>query len=155
MIRTALALALLFTPAAHAATVLSVGDGDTLRVDDGGQRLTVRLACIDAPEKRQAPYGLAARQQLLTLAPIGSQVTLRTQGTDRYGRTIAELFTADGGNVNLAMVASGHAFAYKAFLRRCDRIGYLKAERSAEAASRGVWAAPGGITRPWTFRKQR
>jgi len=26
-----------------AATVVSIGDGDTLRVDDNGQRMTIRL----------------------------------------------------------------------------------------------------------------
>ena len=46
---------------ASAATVLSVGDGDTLRVADGARRLTVRMACIDAPEMAQSPYGSAAR----------------------------------------------------------------------------------------------
>ena len=37
------------------ATVLSIGDGDTIRVLQGQQRLTIRLACIDAPEMAQAP----------------------------------------------------------------------------------------------------
>ena len=44
-----LALLLLLAGPASAATVLSVGDGDTLRVDEGGNLRTVRLACIDAP----------------------------------------------------------------------------------------------------------
>ena len=38
-----------------AATVLSGGDGDTLRVCDGPQRLTIRRACIDALETAQSP----------------------------------------------------------------------------------------------------
>ena len=41
---------------ASAATVVSVSDGDTLRVMDGGQKVTIRLACIDAPEPAQDPY---------------------------------------------------------------------------------------------------
>ncbi len=31
-------------------TVLSIGDGDTLRMREGNRTLNVRLACIDAPE---------------------------------------------------------------------------------------------------------
>ena len=37
------------------ATVLSIGDGDTIRVQQGGKRITIRLACIDAPEMAQPP----------------------------------------------------------------------------------------------------
>ena len=37
------------------ATVLSIGDGDTIRVQQGMQKLTVRLACIDAPPKWPKP----------------------------------------------------------------------------------------------------
>ncbi len=53
-----LVLLLLLAGPATAATVLSVGDGDTIRVADGPQRLTIRLACIDAPEMAQTPYDL-------------------------------------------------------------------------------------------------
>ncbi|WP_226890004.1 thermonuclease family protein [Nostoc sp. MG11] len=37
------------------ATVVSVGDGDTIRVRTGNKTVTVRLACIDAPETKQNP----------------------------------------------------------------------------------------------------
>jgi len=37
-------------PPAHAASVLSIGDGDTITVTEGNRRAKVRLACIDAPE---------------------------------------------------------------------------------------------------------
>ena len=39
------------------ATVLSIGDGDTIRVRQAGRSITVRLACSDAPETAQSPYG--------------------------------------------------------------------------------------------------
>jgi endonuclease YncB( thermonuclease family) len=39
------------------ATVLSIGDGDTIRVRINGKPNTVRLACIDAPETAQSPMG--------------------------------------------------------------------------------------------------
>jgi endonuclease YncB( thermonuclease family) len=53
------------------ATVLSVGDGDSLRVRSAAGPLTIRLACIDAPELAQAPYGAADRASLRRLAPVG------------------------------------------------------------------------------------
>jgi endonuclease YncB( thermonuclease family) len=53
MLRPApLALLLLLAGPAGAATVLSVGDGDTLRVVDGAKRLTIRMACIAMPPRR-------------------------------------------------------------------------------------------------------
>jgi endonuclease YncB( thermonuclease family) len=50
------------TAQALQATVLSIGDGDTLRVREGNGTVNVRLACIDAPESSQAPFGAQARQ---------------------------------------------------------------------------------------------
>jgi len=72
------------------ATVLSIGDGDTLRVRQGGRAITVRLACIDAPEMAQRPHGLQARDYLQQRLPIGQQVRLDVKTTDRYGRTRGE-----------------------------------------------------------------
>jgi endonuclease YncB( thermonuclease family) len=40
---------LLLAAPAHSASVLSIGDGDTITVTEGSQRIKVRLACIDAP----------------------------------------------------------------------------------------------------------
>ena len=152
MIRFApLALLLLLAGPAGAATVLSVGDGDTMRVVDGGKRLTIRMACIDAPETAQRPYGAASRQRQQELAPVGSAVTLRPQTIDKYGRTVAEVFR-NGQNVNLAMVSSGAAFAYRKYLAACDSPAYLGAEAAAQRQRVGVWAVPGGIQRPWDWR---
>lgn len=48
------------------ATVLSIGDGDTIRVQQGAKRLTIRLTCIHAPGMAQAPAGANARRYLQT-----------------------------------------------------------------------------------------
>ena len=78
----------LSTPA-MADTVLSVGDGDTLTVTGTSGRRTIRLACVDAPETAQTPYGYAARAALQQLVPVGSNVQIKVGDTDRYGRTVA------------------------------------------------------------------
>ena len=153
LVLAGLSLAVLapFGQAATAATVLSIGDGDSISVLERGQKLKVRLACIDAPETAQSPYGMASRNQLKTLLHIGSTVSLRVQAVDRYGRTVAEVI-GNKGPINLAVVQSGQAFVYRQYLGRCDRGAYLAAERQAQAQRLGVWAVPGGITRPWDFR---
>ena len=51
----------------NAAEVLAIGNGDTLSVKEGSQTIKVRLACIDAPETSQTPYGIAERQAIKAL----------------------------------------------------------------------------------------
>jgi endonuclease YncB( thermonuclease family) len=135
------------------ATVLSIGDGDTIRVRQAGETFTVRLACIDAPELAQSPWGLQARRYLRQRLPIGRQVHLKVKTTDRYGRTVAEVI----GDINLglALVEDGQAFAYRKYLSSCDAKAYLDAEFRASRHRFGVWQVEGGLTRPWAFRRAR
>jgi len=136
------------------ATVLSIGDGDTLRVREGNRTLNVRLACIDAPETSQAPFGAQARQQLQALAPVGSSVELRIKAIDRYGRSVAEL-TRGGRNLNQALVASGDAFVDWQYITGCDRQTYGRMETEARLRGLGVWGISGGLTRPWDYRSNK
>lgn len=139
---------------AGSAELVSVGDGDTIRVRDGsGQPVTIRLACIDAPETAQGQSGAMATGYLRQLVGNGP-VEIRPQAVDRYGRTVAEVFVR-GQNVNRQMVAAGAAFAYRDYLKGCDGPAYLRAEQQAETYRRGVWQAPGGGQRPWDFRRAR
>lgn len=134
------------------ATVLSIGDGDTLRIRQAGRAVTVRLACIDAPETAQSPWGQQARRYLQQRLALGRQVTLDVKTTDRYGRTVAELLRA-GRNVNQALVGSGAAFVYWRYISGCDRTTYSRLESTARLRRLGVWSAPGGLTRPWDYRQ--
>jgi endonuclease YncB( thermonuclease family) len=136
------------------ATVLSIGDGDTLRVREGSRTLNVRLACIDAPETSQAPHGGSARTQLQALAPVGSAVELRVKTSDRYGRAVAEL-SRNGRNLNQALVASGAAFVYWQYIQGCDRQTYSRLETEARLKAQGVWGVSGGVQRPWEYRSRQ
>ena len=141
------------TPAfAEQARVISVGDGDTLSVLEYGRRITIRLACVDAPEIAQRPYGGQSRAALQALAPVGATVTVQGSKKDRYGRTVAEILRGIT-NVNLELVRRGDAFVYRQYLCGCVRNAYLSAERNAQSARRGVWSGSGGITRPWDWRR--
>ena len=135
------------------ATVLSIGDGDTIRVRQGARAITIRLACIDAPETSQRPWGQQARHYLQQRLPIGRTVSLDVKTTDRYGRTVAEVISDI--NINLVLVEDGQAFAYRQYLGGCDAKEYLDAEYRASRRRYGVWQVPGGITRPWEYRRMR
>jgi endonuclease YncB( thermonuclease family) len=151
----------------YRATVVSVGDGDTLRVQTDGQAqgrgqaqaerhtITIRLACIDAPETAQSPWGQQSRAYLMQRLPRGHQVSIQPHGTDRYGRTVAEVISTSTSTINLQMVADGQAFAYRRYLSGCDAREYLDAEVRASRHRHGVWQVEGGITRPWDFRRGR
>jgi endonuclease YncB( thermonuclease family) len=143
--------AVAFLAQTRSVTVLSIGDGDTLRIREGNRTLNVRLACIDAPESSQAPFGAQARQQLQLLAPVGSSVEVRIKATDRFGRSVAEL-TRGGRNLNQALVASGVALVYWQYIAGCDRQTYGRLETEARLKGLGVWGVSGGLARPWDYR---
>ena len=132
-------------------TVLSVGDGDTIRVNRGGSSLIVRIACIDAPELEQRPWGERARRSLRQRLPLGREVTLDVKTTDRFGRTVAEVIS--DGNIGLAMVEDGQAFAFRRYLNACVADDYLQAEQRARRRRHGLWQEEGGGTRPWVHRR--
>jgi micrococcal nuclease len=119
----------------QAGTVISTGDGDTLRVQVNGKPITVRLACIDAPESTQAG-GKEAAARLSQFLPKNQSVQLRVVELDRYGRTVAEIFKG-GQSVNLQMVQEGRAVVYRQYLNACASTQgrYLQAEAKAKHES--------------------
>ncbi len=90
VITLGLLIGLSLTASADSLTgkVVKITDGDTLYVLDANYKEhKIRLAGIDAPERRQA-YGLASRKHLLSIV-AGKQVTVEYQKRDRYGRIVA------------------------------------------------------------------
>lgn len=135
------------------ATVVSVGDGDTLRMDYQGENITLRFACIDSPETSQTPWGPAATERLRQLTPRGSTIQFREADTDRYGRLVAEVY-AGGQNINLQMVREGHAVVYTQFLRSCPDTQdlLLQAETQARQQRLNFWNQPNPVM-PWDYRR--
>lgn len=131
----------------------SVYDGDTLRVVKGNQELKIRFACIDAPEAKQ-DKGIAARDHLrLLLNRANNQVKINPVDTDRYGRTVAEIYTTSGQLVQLQQVKDGWVWANEKYKSDCPHWNEIaKAEREAKAARRGIWA--GNPMPPWEWRRR-
>jgi micrococcal nuclease len=134
------------------AKILSVGDGDTVRVKTGDTALTVRLACIDAPELKQ-PEGIASAKRLKQLLPINQVVNLKVVGMDNYRRAIAKVYLGQQ-SVNLALVQEGQAVVYRQYLKACPdlKASLLKAEGEAKSKKLGLWSSPNPMM-PWDFRR--
>nr|QBQ67732.1 putative nuclease [Klebsiella pneumoniae] len=81
--------------------VIRVLDGDTIEVKTLPAKIVVyevpirvRLINIDAPEKKQ-PFGRWSTNQLKALL-AGQSVTVSYTQTDRYGRVLGRVVTANG-----------------------------------------------------------
>lgn len=137
------------------STIVSIGDGDTIRIRDGSGKLTVRLACIDAPEISHSPCGARSRVFLQKILPLGTKTILRVQSKDRYGRSVAEVFT-EKGNTNQLTVERGHGFVYRQYLRDCNGSRYLFLKRQTQKLGLEVWSTGSkGIQRPWDCRRNK
>jgi len=119
-----------------------VYDGDTVRLKDGH---TVRLLSINTPEidhnrKPGEPGGEAARKRLENLL-YGHRVRLEydVERRDKYGRTLAHLFTDSGSHLNRVLVEEGLAALsiHPPNLKYLDSL--LAAQHQAEEALRGIW----------------
>lgn len=132
------------------AMVVSIVDGDTIKVRQEGEPVTVRLACIDAPEKGQRGREKSV-QGMQKLLSKGDRVKLRLIKTGRYGRQIAEVYE-QGQLINLQLVKSGQAVVYEDYLDSCDGKRYRKAQQQAQRSRHGVWAFNHPIM-PWNYRR--
>lgn len=128
------------------AKVIAVMDGDTVLALRGAQKIKIRLANIDAPEKGQ-DFGTESRQALLDMV-LRKQVRVNTQAIDSYGRVVAEL-SVDGRSVNEEQVRRGLAWEYMHF--HGDQ-AFSVLQKEAQAARRGLWMQP-DPTPPWEWRK--
>ncbi|MBO3459597.1 thermonuclease family protein [Aetokthonos hydrillicola Thurmond2011] len=136
------------------AVVVSIGDGDTIRVKQNTKTLTVRLACIDAPEMSQAPFGQQAKNRLQQLIPIGSKIVLRGIETDQYERLVAEIYV-NSRSINTNLVQEGQAVVYRHYLKGCSpqlQTSLLNAETSAKGQRLGLWSQLNPVM-PWDFRR--
>jgi micrococcal nuclease len=134
------------------AQVSKVVDGDQVYVtmsncrwpQKGNQQVCqIRLACIDAPQKKDQSFYQASKQRLAQLIPPGTTVMVRDTGDSSYNRIVGEIY-ADNQSVNLLMVREGLAkVSRKHINKQCPGAvnSYLSAEEAAKKESLGIWKA--------------
>ena len=109
----------------YSATIRRWVDGDTVDVtlDLGFDILynnRIRLYGINTPESRtrdleEKERGLAAKDRVKELCPVGSSVTLKTtkDGRGKFGRILGEIFVPGAvQSINQLLVEEGHAVEY-------------------------------------------
>ena len=109
----------------YKATIRRVVDGDTVDVTlDLGFNIMynsrIRLLGIDTPESRtrdleEKKRGVAAKDRVKELCPVGSTVTIKTtkDGRGKFGRILGEIFVEGVvQSINQLLVEEGHAVEY-------------------------------------------
>lgn len=138
-----------------AGRVVGVTDGDTITVLGAGNvQERIRLAGIDAPEKKQ-PFGQASKLSLSNLV-YDRLVTVEWRKRDRYRRIVGQVFVG-GRDAGLEQIRAGmawHYLKYQSEQAPDDRTRYAGAEVEAKGARRGLWRDPDPIP-PWDWRHQR
>jgi len=125
--------------------VEKVFDGDTILLNDGRK---IRFLGINTPEvagkdKSAEAGGEQARHWLLQrLEQQGISLEEDVEKQDKYGRTLAYVFSEDHQLINLELVKNGLASVsiFPPNLKYTDSL--LEAQRSAEQAHLGIWGQP-------------
>ncbi|MGD9332580.1 MAG: thermonuclease family protein [Desulfobacterales bacterium] len=133
-----------------AARVIGVTDGDSVIVlEDGNNRVKIRLHGVDCPEIGQAS-GAEAKNFTSGLS-FGKAIEYRLVGIDKFGSTVATVYLDDGRELNLEIIKAGLGWYEKRYLKRPD---YADAEAQARKDKIGLWADPDPLS-PWEWRRKK
>lgn len=137
------------TTAEITGKVISVKDGDTIKILYNGKTLTIRLAHIDCPEKKQ-PFGVVAKR-FTSEKCYGQTVTIQHENKyDRNKRLIGVVINAKGENINAALLKAGLAWHFKKYSAEKE---YAAMENTARQNKAGLWAGKNPVA-PWEWRNR-
>ncbi len=136
------------------ATIVSIGDRNSLLVRQREQTTTMWLACMEMPDPAQKTWGKTATERLKQLLPAGQPIQIREISRDRYGSIIGEVFV-NGESINLQLVTEGMAALNPQYISECRRTQaqYLLAEAEAQQQGIGLWQESNPCL-PWDYRRR-
>jgi micrococcal nuclease len=126
--------------------VVHVVDGDTIHVQCGGRVEKVRYIGMDAPEIHHPLWGAepgGREAAALNRRLVGGRhvrLELDVRARDQYGRLLAYVWAGDL-MVNAELVRLGYAQVMTVPPNIRYQALFLKLQREARAAGRGLWAA--------------
>jgi micrococcal nuclease len=122
--------------------VVSVTDGDTIRVDHaGGSNDPLRLTGINTPESGEC-YGTESTAALDSLVGDKTVIMIRdVSDRDQFGRLLRYIYLNDGTFVNEVMVSEGFALAREFPPDTAQAVLLGAAQAQAETERLGLWAA--------------
>lgn len=149
--------------------VVSINDGDTIKIKTASKTERVRLVGTDTPEhaqnggEAQSPWDELAEKNLKKLLPPGADVEVQVVERDIH-RRILGVVTHNGQNINLQMVRDG--FSYPFIFCRGDgaceinkinstyQPQLLEACKEAREERRGFFKERHELELPWEFRER-
>ena len=129
--------------------VADVVDGDTIKVERGGEIVTLRLIGMDTPEtvhpsrgvECYGPEASARAHELLNNASVRLEFDPSQGRFDKYGRTLAYVWMRDGRMFNEVMIEEGYAEEYTYDTAYKYQARFRAAEEAARAAGKGIWGS--------------
>ncbi|MFA6428200.1 MAG: thermonuclease family protein [Candidatus Buchananbacteria bacterium] len=128
--------------------VVSVTDGDTIKVSINGTTQTIRMIGMDTPEtvdprKPVQCFGKEASNK--TKATLLNQMVRLesdpTQGDlDKYQRLLRYVFLSDGTNFEKSMIEQGYAYEYTYNIPYKYQAEFKAAQKDAQQNQRGLWS---------------
>lgn len=143
--------------------IAEVFDGDSFNLIAANQQIVrVRIAGIDAPEKRQ-PYSNKSKESLESLL-AGGTITLTPVKIDRFERWVAHV-SVNQNDIGLLQIQRGYAWFFTRYQQDLDdrrKSDYARAEENARRDGLGLWAGIAASVNnpalapepPWKFRER-
>jgi micrococcal nuclease len=130
------------------AQVVSIVDGDTIKVSLNDKTESIRIIGIDTPETvdPRSPVQCFGREASNKMKELVSGKTVYLEGDpsqddrDKYKRLLRFVFLSDGNDVGLSMIKDGFAHEYTYDKPYKYQAAYVAAQREARDNHRGLWS---------------
>lgn len=129
----------------YSVKVVSVTDGDTIRVQYQGRSTPVRLIGLNAPEVNPHQcYGPQATTRMTQLT-TGGTVHIKADGSqgnrDKYDRPLGHVYSPGGRSLAVILINEGYARKHTYNGVYAGQSTHRRAQATATSKKRGLWGS--------------